>query len=85
MGKYDELGRYLRKVSAQEVRLTFDQVQALVPGGLPPSAFNYPAWWSNELNGRHVQALAWTEAGLRVSRLDLAGRSVTFTRDSPPR
>jgi hypothetical protein len=65
------------------VEMTFDEVADLVEG-LPDSAFKYSAWWSNEVDGGHVQARAWSAAGFRVDRLDLAGRKVRFRRVTHP-
>jgi hypothetical protein len=83
MAKYDDLGKYLHHITEHEVHLTFDQIEAIVPGGIPPSAFNHAAWWANEESGSHVHALAWMDSGWRVTRLDLTGQSVTFTRSGP--
>lgn len=82
MGKYEALRQELAR-SGPVVKMSFTEVADLV-GGLPPSAFRYPAWWSNEIGGRHVQAHAWMGAGFRVDDLDLLGRRVRFTRSDPP-
>ena len=84
MAKYDGLARLLRDLSGSRAQLTFETIAAAVPGGLPPSAYRYAAWWSNEARGSHVEAQAWMEAGWRVEELDLAGRTVTFVRSSGP-
>lgn len=58
--------------------MSFAEIDQLVPSGLPNSAYTYQAWWANERETRHVQSLAWLEAGYRVDRYDLAARTVTF-------
>lgn len=78
MAKYDALAKMLRSQSASQVRLTFEQVAAVVPGGLPPSAYNHQAWWANEQHGSHVHARAWLNEGWRVESFDLRRRVVTF-------
>lgn len=83
MSKYDGLREYLRRRSTTLVRLSFDQVAKLVPGGLPTSAFRHRAWWANELGGSHVHAAAWLDAGWRVDSVDLEARWVTFKRGRP--
>ena len=80
MGKYDGLAEHLRRSAADTLRFTFDGIAELLPGGLPSSAYRHSAWWANEADGNHVQARAWVAAGWRVDKLDLAGRTVTFTR-----
>lgn len=80
VAKYDGLARYLRGVPGERAVLNFEQVAALVPGGLPPSAYRHPAWWANQADGAHVHAQAWLDAGWRVASLDLPGRVVTFAR-----
>jgi hypothetical protein len=82
MAKYDGLARLLRDLAGSRAQLTFETISAAVPGGLPPSAYRYAAWWANEAQGSHVEAYAWMEAGWRVEELDLAGRTVTFVRSS---
>lgn len=59
------------------VTLTLEEIADLV-GGLPPSAYSYTAWWSNE-DLSHVQSQAWESAGYRAEP-DLRGRQVRFTR-----
>jgi hypothetical protein len=82
VGKYDGLAVLLQAKRGSRVLLAFDEVASVVPGGLPPSAHQYSAWWSNEAAGSHVQARAWMNSGWRVEAVDLHGRTVTFTRMS---
>jgi hypothetical protein len=80
MAKYDGLADLLRHQRGEYKTLTFEQVADAIPGGLPPSAYRHRAWWANESDGRHVHARAWCGAGWHVSTIDLAGRTVTFSR-----
>jgi hypothetical protein len=75
--KYDPLRHWLSS-APHPVMVTFAEVGRIV-GGLPPSAFRYPEWWSNEANGKHVQARAWMALGRRVSDLDLPSQTVVFS------
>jgi hypothetical protein len=77
--KHEPLSRHLSAVS-DAVVMTFDGISRLV-GGLPPSAFRYPAWWANDLGGRHEQAHAWLDNGLRVVAVDLDRQVVRFSSD----
>lgn len=80
MAKYDPLRDHLRHLGVDSVTMTFDQVAALVPGGLPDSAYNHQAWCANESTGSHTHARAWLEAGFRTRALSLTARRVTFAR-----
>lgn len=48
MSKYATLRDWLRQSGHAQVPVSFDQLNDLVPGGLPPSAYNHGAWWNNE-------------------------------------
>ena len=59
MAKYDPLRDELRRRSQPRLTMTFAEIGQLVPGGLPNSAYQYPAWWANEREPKsHVQQLA---------------------------
>lgn len=83
MGKYDALRKHLEAASGPEVSLDFSQIADLV-GGLPASAHNHRAWWSNEVQGKRSHARAWMEAGWRVADLSLGLRWVRFVREGQP-
>ena len=78
MAKYEPLGEHLRRATSP-ASMTFDEISRLV-GGLPPSAYRYSTWWANDRDGRHVQAHAWLDIGLRVEVVDLQQRVVRFSR-----
>jgi hypothetical protein len=80
VAKYDGLTALLDRDHGDRIHLTFEQVAAAVPGGLPPSAYRHRAWWANESNGRHVHARAWMGAGWAVADVDVSRRTVTFSR-----
>ena len=79
MSKYGPLRQHLASASGNEVTMSFSDLDALV-GGLPASARRYSAWWSNEKEGRHVQARAWADAGWRVEHVNLRAERVRFVR-----
>ena len=58
------------------MEFTFAEIAALV-GGLPPSAYEWPAWWSNS---GHTQAEAWRQANWRVDQVSLDRQRVRFAR-----
>lgn len=79
MSKYNALRRHLESEAGTSVEMSFDEVDTIV-GGLPASARHHSAWWSNEREGRHVQAHAWMDAGWRVAQVNLTAENVRFTR-----
>lgn len=83
MNKYEPLTRYLQSVPGQKHHLTFEQVENIIVGKLPPSAYKYRAWWSNNPQG-HVMAQAWVNAGWESSDVDMEGRKLVFRRINHP-
>jgi hypothetical protein len=79
VSKYSSLRRHLEREAGPSVEMTFDEIDDVV-GGLPASARRYPAWWSNEREGTHVQARAWMDAGWRVANVNLTAERVRLTR-----
>ena len=59
-GKYTPLENYLRDLptSQKEVALSFEQIERILNDKLPPAAYEYLAWWTNEKEGNHVNARA---------------------------
>ena len=80
VAKYDGLREHLRLRRASTWRASFDEVGALVPGGVLNSAYEYAAWWSN--SDSHPEAVAWLTAGWRTENVDLLSPSVTFVRSA---
>lgn len=75
MSKYNEL-RDLLRGQARGTQYTFAELAAVVPGGLPPSAYRYEAWWAND-DRTHVQCRAWGDAGF-TAHPDLDRQVVEF-------
>jgi hypothetical protein len=75
MSKYSGIAEFLKRRD-KELILSFDDVAALVDGGLPSSAFEYTAWWANDAS--HVQAKVWLDAGWETRTPNLIGKKVTF-------
>ncbi|MGA5304608.1 DUF7662 domain-containing protein [Nucisporomicrobium flavum] len=85
VSKYAELRDWLRQSGRVQVRCSFDRLNDLVPGGLPPSAYAHDAWWSNESSpgSTHSQSrLGWMAAGYRVELVDRRQRYVVFAQSS---
>ena len=81
-GKYTPLENYLRALpeSQREVTLGFEQIERILNDKLPPSAYEYQAWWANEKEGNHVNARSWANAGWQVESLDFKEKWVKLVR-----
>jgi hypothetical protein len=74
--QYERLGRHLRALGHPLIEMTFADVAAVIGDQLPPSAYDYSAWWSSD--SRHTQS-AWLDAGYAASP-NLTAQHVRFTR-----
>ena len=82
--KYEPLKRHLEgRFAANQIRMSFQEIEAALGFPLPLSARRHQAWWSNTRQG-HSHAAAWLDAGWRTMSLDLAGEAVTFVKDAAP-
>jgi DNA-binding XRE family transcriptional regulator len=77
--KYQPLLEHLRRVDADEVVMTIDEIERVLDERLPPSARTQRAWWSNRRKGA-VQAQAWMGAGYHVEEIDLDAGRITFRK-----
>lgn len=75
--KYDPLKYWLMENDSDSIQMTFSEIAELV-GGLPPSAYQYRAFWSN--SDSHPFAIAWMAAGYKVAECDLQSEVVRFYR-----
>jgi hypothetical protein len=84
MPKYDPLKRFLRRQKADQVLLSFREIEGALGDILPKSA-ERPQWWANEADpiGRHVQCRAWLDVGFEAHLLKGAD-SVRFQRKVRP-
>jgi hypothetical protein len=78
MGKYGPLKSFLLSSDAEELPLSFKEIEALLGAPLPPSQ-RHPAWWSNNPSNNPMTRM-WLDAGYRTERVDIAGRRVVFRR-----
>lgn len=81
-GKYDPLEKYLRSLprTQEEVTLSFESIEQVLNDKLPPSAHEHRAWWGNQQQGTHVEAIAWMDAGWMVDTVDFREKWVKFVR-----
>ena len=78
--KYAPLARLLTTCGADVVEMTFAEVDRVVPGGLPESAYRYRTWWTVSVGNSAQSRHGWTGAGYRVSRVDLTNGVVVFAK-----
>lgn len=81
-GKYTPFEQHLRNLPAsqKEVTLSFEQIERILNDKLPPSAYQYQAWWANQKEGSHVEAFAWMDAGWLVDTVNFTEKWVRFVR-----
>lgn len=83
MSKYDGLTEFLADSIDNKMVLTFAEVNDLVQGNLPESAFKHRPWWANRTEGRGSQNLAWQSIGWETRDVDMDLDEVTFVRVRP--
>jgi hypothetical protein len=85
MSKYEPLTAFLRNQTANQVKLSFEEIEDEDKIGidLPRSAKEYREWWANEASPetRHRQCVAWRKAGWHVKVVDLSREFVVFERE----
>jgi hypothetical protein len=84
MSKYAALSHFFFAQIADELPMSFHQVEDIIGTKLPSSAYRYPAWWANDL-ASHVQAQAWLHAGYETRNVDIVAKKLVFKRVSGPR
>jgi hypothetical protein len=81
---YDPLTRYLAGLAADEVMLTFAEIEQLVGAPLPRSAWR-SGYWTRAMRPWGPQNRPWTRAGWRVVRVHLQFDRPTVTFQRTPR
>ena len=77
-GKYRPVAELLERAGAAgevAVEFSFDELDALVPGGLPDSARRLRQWWANDSK---TQARTWRRAGWHVAAVSVERGHVRF-------
>lgn len=79
-GAYLALARHLNSMeqSVAQVSMTFQDIERILGKELPRSAYEYRAWWANDL--QKPQSAAWLDEGWRATSVNTSGRRVTFVR-----
>lgn len=79
MSKYAPLAVHLRESGQDALPMTFGEIESIIGAELPPSAFSYRAWWSNNPTN-NVMTRAWREAGYVSADVSLASRKLVFRK-----
>lgn len=79
--RYTPLALYLQTLplDRDKEEISFEDIELLIGGRLPPYARQHRSWWAND-STRHVQSIQWLSAGWRVSSVNMSGEQVVFTR-----
>ncbi len=80
MAKYGDLTELLNGKRGElniSIDLTMNEIADAVPGGLPPSAYKFEAWWSND-DATHPQSRSWADADYDAHP-DLRASTVRFS------
>ena len=80
--KYLPLEDWFRKqpITAKQIELTFDQVEAILGTPLPASATKLKTWWTNVQPKIQSHRTAWLNNSWRVAEFDQQTRRVKFVR-----
>ncbi len=81
MSRYRALAEHLNRLPQSIWEARFDEIERVIGGPLPRSAYRYPAWWANQAGPGHSQTGGWKSAGWRTAKLDLVEKSVRFERE----
>ena len=81
--KYRSLSKYLQESDKDMLRKTFKEVESLIEGKLPGSAWDHRAWWSNSTTHSHARH-GWLDAGYETAQVDLEKGELVFIRQSAP-
>ncbi len=79
MSIYAKLADVLDARTGSSWKVSFPELERLIGSKLPPSAFKYPAWWSNNPSNNAMTKI-WLKAGWRTEQVDIPGQSVVFRR-----
>ena len=80
--KYLPLEEWFRKqpTTAEQIELTFDQIEEILGTPLPASATKLTTWWTNVQPKIQSHRTAWLNNGWRVAEFDQQARWVRFVR-----
>jgi hypothetical protein len=80
-GTFEPMTGWLEQQQARgrHVRVSFQDIEALLDQPLPAAARQHRSWWANDPSTNR-QCLSWMRAGWSVEDIDLAAEEVVFHR-----
>ena len=83
--KYLPLDEWFRRQppTAEQIEMTFEQVEAILGTPLPKSATKLTTWWTNVQPKIQSHRTAWLNNGWIVAEFDLQAKKVKFVRTRP--
>ena len=79
--RYAPLALWLQQQppETETVTLSFGEVEGIIDGELPRSAYRHRSWWAND-PASQVQAQQWLEVGWQVASINMSAQRVRFGR-----
>jgi hypothetical protein len=78
ISKYEELAKHLEKQDADLLRMSFNEIEAIM-GPLPPAARKHRAWWANSASQNHATN-GWLSVGWETSQVHMDKEDLVFIR-----
>lgn len=63
----------------EQLSISFEEVEEIIGGELPGSAYKNRSWWANDSVG-HVQSKQWLDVNWRVAGVNMTEKQVRFAR-----
>ncbi|MDR3291439.1 MAG: hypothetical protein LBT10_04735 [Methanobrevibacter sp.] len=77
--KYKKLYDYFLNSYKDTETLTFTDIEEIIGGELPNSAYKHGAWWGNE-NDHKRHSASWIQAGWKVIEKNLENKEIIFKK-----
>src|SRR5690242_2513449 len=78
MSKYESFASFLSNLKVNNYESRFEEIEKIIGEKLPPSAYQYDAWWSN--NDSHPLMNEILKAGWKKTKVDFNTKEVWFER-----
>ena len=82
MGIYSPIRVFLEARNAEQIPVTFAEIENIIGRPLPASK-QYPAWWSNNPSNNPMTR-EWLTAGYETEQVDIVGKKLVFRKVRKP-
>lgn len=79
MSEHKPLTAYLTEQGQEIIPMTFQEIEKVSGRDLPPSAFKYPAWWSNNPRNNPLTH-DWLNAGYKTKNVNMENQKLVFQK-----